>query len=254
MAGALKASAGAPQGGGERLIWMIAGTSALLAAVLVLWLFSRISPPPPTVTPARPAPAVGLTRLDSETTDKVMRDQVELFDPTPLFLPTRLNAQPHDLAAGVAREPGTAFATFEPKLMFDENTLVLGFPTVTAMPARPVEALAVGTPPRPLPGFGQVDLMAEPLPGRGGFVEVSAVGTGNPVLAQALFGVVPPAGDWEPLEFLVAVNTMGLVGPPELTRGSGSDAVDAYFRGFLVEKLRLGARLRPGFFRVCIGP
>jgi hypothetical protein len=250
-----KVFANGPQGGGERRIWALAGLGALLSAAFVLWLFSRASPPPLPAALPRRAPAVDLTRLDRRAVDDVVREQAELFDPTPLFLPTRLNAQPSHLAVGVALEPGTAFAAFEPQLIFDENSLTaLNFPSVVAMPARPVEALAVGMPPRPLLGFGRIDLMAEPLPARGGYLEVSEAGTGNPVLAQPLTELPPPAENWAPLEFLVAVNNMGLIDPPQLAHSSGSDAVDAYFRAFLTEKLRLGARLRPGFFRVCIGP
>jgi hypothetical protein len=247
MADVPKVSAGAPQGGGERRIWLIAGTVALLAAVFVLGLFSRISPPPPAATQPRPASAVALTASGAT-------DEAELLDPTPLFLPTRRNVQPQHLPVGVAREPGTAFATFDPKLLFGENVLALSFPAVVTTPARPVEALAVGTSPRPLLGLGRVDRTAEPLAARGGFAEVSAAGTGEPALAQALPGAVAPAGDWSPLEFLVAVNAMGLIGPPQLTHSSGNEAVDGYFRAFLAENFRLGSRLRPGVFRVCIGP
>jgi hypothetical protein len=254
MADAPRVSTGASRGGGERRIWMIAGAGALLAVVFVLGLFSRSPAPPPAGVLARPVPMIGLTRLDSGTADEEVREQAELFDPTPLFLPTRWNVQPQRLSVGVAREPGTAFAAFDPKLLFDRDTLALKFPAVVATPTRPVEALAVGTSPRPLMGLGRVDLTAEPLAARGGFAEVSAAGTGEPALAQALPGAAPPAGDWAPLEFLVGVNALGLVGPPQLMHSSGNEAVDGYFRAFLAENFRLGARLRPGFFHVRIGP
>jgi hypothetical protein len=249
MTDAPKVSAGAPQDGGERRIWLTAGAGALFAVGFVLWLFSRSPAPPQAAAPPRPVPAVGFG-----ATDEKEREQAELFDPTPLFLPTRWNVQPQHMPVGVAREPGTAFATFDPKLQFGENVLALNFPAVVATPARPVEALAVGTSPRPLLGLGRVDIAAEPLATRGGFAEVSEAGTGESVLAQALPGAVAPAGDWAPLEFLVAVNAMGLIGPPQLAHSSGNEAVDAYFRAFLAENFRLGARLRPGLFRVCIGP
>jgi hypothetical protein len=254
MTDAQKASAGMPQGGGERRIWLIAGAGALVVAVFVLWLFSRSSAPPEASGLSRPVPMVGLTRLNGGTTDQEVREQAELFDPTPLFLPTRWNVQPQRLPAGADRESGTAFAAFDPKLLFDKDTLVLSFPAAVATPTRPVEALSVGTIPRPLLGLGRVDLAVEPLPARGGFAEVSAAGTGEPVLAQALPGAAPPAGDWAPLEFLVGINAMGLVGPPQLIHSSGNEAVDGYFRAFLAGNFRLGARLRPGFFHVRIGP
>ncbi|HXB02921.1 MAG TPA: hypothetical protein VNV15_08910 [Opitutaceae bacterium] len=254
MAQTTKAYTGTPQGGGERRIWLIAGAGALSAMVLVLWLFSRSPAPPEAAGLSRPVPAVGLTRLDSGTTDVEVREQAELFDPTPLFLPTRWNVQPQGLPVGAARESGTAFAAFDPKLLFDKDTLALSFPAVVATPTRPVDALSVGTTPRPLLGLGRVDLATEPLAARGGFAEVSAAGTGEPVLAQALPGAAPPAGDWAPLEFLVGINAMGLVGPPQLMHSSGNEAVDGYFRAFLAGNFRLGARLRPGFFHVRIGP
>ena len=40
----------------------------------------------------------------------------------------------------------------------------------------------------------------------------------------------------------------------QLVHGSGRGEVDAYFRTFLVRNFRLGARLPPGFFRICVGP
>lgn len=252
MPGAPRVSAGGPQGGGERGIWLVAATGAVLAAVVIVWLFSR-TPVPPAGTPARPAPAVGLTRLDGSAADALVREQAELFDPTPLFLPTHWNAQPRGLPVDVAREPGAAFADFPSKLAFAESALALNLPTSVTMPVRPVEALGVGTPVRPLLGLGRVDLATEPLAARGGFVEVQSAGTGERILAQAL-AAAAPAGDWAPLEFLVAINASGLVGPPQLTRSSGSDLVDAYFRTFLVDNFRLGVRLPPGFFRVSVGP
>ncbi|MGA3006983.1 MAG: hypothetical protein ABSE59_03730 [Opitutaceae bacterium] len=254
MASLAKASTGVPPGRGERLIWLAAGLGALAAAALVLWLFSRAPALPPAAAPPRPAPAVGLTRLDNGTADAVTREQAELLDPTPLFLPTGLNAQPRRLPDGAAREPEVAFAAFVPRLLFDENALALKFPAIVAVPARPIEALTVGVSPRPVLGFGRVDLAVEPLSAQGGFAEVSAAATGQTVLAQSLTEAAPPAAGWAPLEFLVTVNSMGLVGPPELTRSSGNDSVDAYFRDFLADKIRLGARLQPGLFCVKIGP
>jgi hypothetical protein len=255
MTDAPKASAGALQGGAQPRIWLLAGAGALSMAVVVLWLFSRSPAPSQAVAPPRPVPTVGLTRLDSGTTGEEVREQAELFDPTPLFLPTRRNVQPQHLSVGVAREPETAFAAIEPKLLFGENALALRFPAAVATPVRPVDALAVGTSPRPLQGLGRVDLAAGPLAARGGFAEVSATGTGEPVLAQALpEAAAPVAGDWAPLEFLVAVNAMGLIGPPQLIHSSGNEAVDAYFGAYLAEKFQLGARLQPGFFHVRIGP
>ncbi|HZP60438.1 MAG TPA: hypothetical protein VFB27_08955 [Opitutaceae bacterium] len=245
-------SIGVRRGREERGLWLIAGAGALLALLFIGWLFSRTPVPPPPPATARPAPSVGVTRLN-ETTDAMLREQAELFDPKPLFLPTRWNVRPGRLT-GVAREPGdTVFENFRPQLAFSESTLSLDFSTVAPPPVRPIDALAVGTPRRPLLGFGRLDLPAEPLAPRGGFIEVRTAGGGEDVLATELTAA-PPGGDWAPLEFMAAVNTAGLVAPPQLVRSSGRDEVDAYFRTFLVRDFRLGARLPAGFFRIRIGP
>ncbi|HTQ31225.1 MAG TPA: hypothetical protein VMI53_08445 [Opitutaceae bacterium] len=253
MSETAKPFAGGRTGGGERSLWLVAGAGALLAVIFVAWLFSRTPVPPPSAGAPRPAPTVGVTRLDAAT-DAALREQAELFDPKPLFLPTHRNAQPRNLT-GVAPDPGdTVFENFPPILTFDQNGLALDFPAVIRAPARPIEALAVGLPPRPLLGFGRLDLATEPLAPRGGFVEVVAAGSGETILRGELPAAAPPGGDWAPLEFMAAVNAAGLVGPPQLAHSSGRDEVDAYFRTFLVQSFRLGARLPPGFFRVRVGP
>lgn len=252
MTETMRAAAGRRLGRGERSLWLIAGAGTLLALLLIGWLFSRSPAPPPPSAPVRSAPSLAVTRLDA-TTDAALREQAELFDPKPLFLPTRWNARPAKLT-GTAREPGdTVFENFKPRLTFPENALNLGFPSMATPPARPIDALAVGTPRRPLLGLGRLDLPVEPLEPRGGFVEVRTAGGGEDILTGEL-PATPPSGDWAPLEFVVAVNAAGLIAPPQLIRGSGRDEVDAYFRTFLARDFRLGSRLPAGFFRVRIGP
>lgn len=251
MAGMVKSVAGNRRG--ESGLWLTAGAGALLAVVFVIWLFSHTPALPPATVPPPPSVAMGMARLGDATTDPALRDEAELLDKKPLFLPTRWNAQPK--LTGMVRDPGnTVFENFAPKLTFSPNALALDFPPPVKTPASPADAFAVSLPPRPLLGFGRLDLAEEPLPERGGFLEVRVAGTGKLILASALTGAAPPAGDWAPLEFIMSVNAAGLVGPPQLARSSGRGEVDAYFRAFLDWNFRLGTRLPPGFFRVCIGP
>ena len=253
MAEAAKISAGKRQGRGERGIWLVAGVGALAAAFGLVCFFSR-APVTSTVAPLpRPAPAVGMVPLNAAATDVLTREKAELSDLTPLFLPTHWNAQPSHLPASA--DPGeTVFENFPPELIFDQTTLALNFPAMVSVPAQPIEALAMDTLPRPLLGFGRVDREAEPLPSRGGFLEVQAADTGETVLALPLTDAAPPADVWAPLDFLIAVDSAGLIGAPQLIHGSGRDDVDAYFQAFLVQNFRLGARLSPGFFRLRVGP
>ena len=66
----------------------------------------------------------------------------------------------------------------------------------------------------------------------------------------------PPANnrDWQPVEFLFAINAAGSVGRPMVTTSSQVPEVDAYFRDYLAKSFHLGERLAPGFYRVVVGP
>jgi hypothetical protein len=56
------------------------------------------------------------------------------------------------------------------------------------------------------------------------------------------------------MEFMAAVDASGLVGPLVLTVHSDVAEVDAYFGRYLAETFRIGQRLEPGFYRICVGP
>ena len=176
-------------------------------------------------------------------------------DPTPLFLPTEFNATEEAFTAGARRELSSAFRGFEPKLKYPETALDLRWPAVVELPQRSADAFETNKPARPFMGFGQADATVAPLSARKGFVEVVSAGDGELMLAQPLIGASPPAeGAWRPLQFLVAVDASGVVGPPVLTESSQVAAVDGYFQEYLLNVLHLGERLAPGFYRVGIGP
>ena len=69
--------------------------------------------------------------------------------------------------------------------------------------------------------------------------------------ASVLIGV---SDTWQPVEFMAAVDPSGLVGPLVRLVGSGVDAVDTAVKSMLVERLKVGQRLPPGFYRICVGP
>jgi len=177
-----------------------------------------------------------------------------LTDPTPLFLPTEWNAGQNALPANTQREPGGSFQGYPAKLAYAETELKLDLPSVVAMPARPADALATDRTGQSFLGLGQTDRGAGQLIERRAFIEILAAANGQRLLARPLADARPPDGDWQPMEFLVAVDPMGLVGPPTLTESSRVAAVDGYFQNYLVKTLHAGQRLAPGFYRICIGP
>ncbi len=229
--------------------WIIAAGGACLVLAGVALLFRapkdlRVQ----VIAPVRqPTTAVKLVNLK--------KNEAALTDPTPLFLPTEWNAGQNALPANARREPGSAFQGYPAKLKFAETELSLNFPAQVVVPARPVDALESTEPSQTFLGLETATQSLTQLAKRKAFVEILAAANGQLVMAQPLVDANPPGGTgWQPMEFLVAVDPMGLVGPPILTESSRVGAVDGYFKNYLVKTLRAGERLAPGFYRICVGP
>ena len=197
--------------------------------------------------------------------DVLFRQELELQDLRPLFLPTRFNATPP--------EPRVEAA----KSFLDNETLKLGFavaevglvedlPPVVTLNGKPLAVpvegratavdalLADGS--GPATGLGRGEAKVVPLSLRGGYVEAVAMNTGQRVLAQALPLESRPPGNkpWEPMELLAVVDAAGLTAPLVVTTSSRVEEVDSYFRTFLARNFRIGARLSPGFYRIVVAP
>ncbi len=238
--------------------WAVAGLGALGVLAAVLALFRRPAAPRGLV-PERAIAAqldTGLVRLrDNE--DGLLKEDANLRDPTPLFLPTRWNAAENALPPGARRLPGASIEGVDDraKLTFPDAELNLHLPAAVLTPRRPADAFATDKPSAPFGGFGETDARIAPLAGRAAFVEVVSAATGQLMMAEPLTDArVPPGGSWQPLEFLVAIDAAGIVRPPVLTESSRVPAVDAYFQQYLGGELHVGARLSPGLYRVCFGP
>jgi hypothetical protein len=232
---------------GPRYTWVLASVAGIGAILLAGLLFREPAPARPGRIPAPVRPSVGLAPADS-----VLTEEADLFDRTPLFLPTKWNSAEKELPS---RDPSGGFTGYPDKMFFTRDELDLGLPPPIAVPPRLADALGENPPGDPYLGIGRTGYSPVRLSTRSAYVEVAAAGTGQRVFARALDGAQPPGdGGWQPLEFLVAVDASGLVGPPVLTAPSGQENVDAYFRRYLSDVLRVGDRLTPGFYRIAVGP
>jgi hypothetical protein len=227
---------------GKPWIW-----AAISGVIVIVGFAYLVKVPEPMLLPPRPtAPSVGLV-------DPVVIMGTMLRDPKPLFLPTDFNSSRRDY---VPREPGGAFAGFTSKLTFSESELSLNLPPAAAVPASPAEALRGEPPGAPFLGFDRADPVMEPLSPRGAYVEIVEAGTGKTVFGRPVNDAHPPSSSvpWQPMEFIAAVDAVGLVGPVVPTTRSGISEVDAYFRRYLAETLGVGQRFPPGFYRIRVGP
>lgn len=234
-------------------MWLSATGGSLVVIFLLLSLF-RV--PADTLDTASRASANAVPRVElAAQEDELLIEEMALRDPTPLFLPTVWNAADDALAMNAPREPGGSFQDYAPFYTFSVTELNIKFPNTSKVPMRPLDALALDGASRSLFGFGQIDRKIEPLRPRRGFLEVVSASDGQILMRQPLTEGVPvDQGSWQPLEFLVAVNAAGVVGPPVLSESSRVGEVDSFFKEYLLKVLHIGERLAPGFYRISIGP
>ncbi len=221
----------------------------------LLWFFfNDVRLRPPQVLPVTAAVAPNITFV---TPTHDAHDKEGLFDLEPLFLPTTHNASVLSLPVQAIREPGSMSFLVPPKFVISESGGGISLADPIAVPAKPIEVLNLGEAPNPWPevGRGDVDIVA--LEHRLAYVEVDSAKNGKILISEAVFNDAvskPPTDDWAPMEFLVAIDTSGLVGEPVTTSSTTSDEVETFFRTFLTKQFQLGARLSPGFYTVRIGP
>jgi hypothetical protein len=203
---------------------------------------------------AAPVPPPFVKLVDGQgTTDRVLIERAEYFDPTPLFIPTDKNYGQGPLPAWVVPQPGQIFGDIPANLTVNENNLANYAGGYQSEAESLLDLLARGNE-APFAGFGRVDSPLHALPARAGFIEVKALSTGNLVISESIPDGALQRSDFVPVEFLTVVNSAGLVGEPMLTAGSGREEVDSAIRDFLVKTYRLGDRLAPGQYVVSVGP
>lgn len=243
----------------DRRTW---GAAVILAAVLVAGLVLLFRAPKRTIKAgegpesesAQVGVSMGLTRLDPAAGDVLLNEEATLFDPTPLFLPTEWNASHNTMPGNMMRDIGRTFEDYPPRLAFNEIGLDLRFPATVAVPARTTDALSMMGRQQPFSGMGRNDPVMAKMTNRGAKVEVMSVNDGRLTMDLVVPVEQLAQNVWQPLEFLLAVDAAGLIGPPVLMVRSSDEQLDGIFQDLLVKTLRMGERLPPGVYRICVGP
>jgi hypothetical protein len=270
----------AENGTKRRWAWACAGALLIAGGIAALFSVSVSRPPAQGIAAARPKPTIEVAERREKS---ALDDEATLLDPTALFQPTRWNTARMDVAPP---EPSSTFQSYRvpPKLGFADSDLKLGrvetvdrgakaapralrssleLPDPVVVPSKAADALDVGLAGSLAVGFGRTDRPLVALPVYGAQVEIVALNPGQIALTPRAMAEVqalaarasPPRGkSWSSVEFVAAVDAAGLVAPAAITRRSGFEDVDSYFQNFLVQTLRVGERLSPGFYRISVGP
>lgn len=249
-------------GGEGRGRWLVAAAVAVLvmaAFVSLAKLSPAPSPPAATANSDPLRPVVKIARPDNS--DTLLKEEAELRDLRPLFLPTERNAA----LAEPKLEPGRTVLDSEamkPSLAEADVQLGAELPPVATIGGKPVrqaaalDALGAESGDLGLLGFGRREPAIEPFRQRGAFVEVTAWSDGRRIRAEDLPDEARPANErpWSPLELMAVVDHAGLTTPLVVTEGSRVEEVDLHFKNYLTNSYRLGERLGPGIYRVVVAP
>jgi hypothetical protein len=244
--------------GAQNRTWWSIGIASVVVFVGILLLLSyRGSGDANGIETKRSLEAtkIVLTRLAQQEEGRVVAEESQFFDPTPLFLPTEWNSDQKPLPPSVLNDPGEMFARFPSKLQFAEDGVALKFKDPIQTPDKPSDTINVIENELAFRGMGRGDVEVGNLAARGGYLVVkSADGSKRAIVSQILADARPPMDNWKPMEFLAVVNRAGLVGSLSLIERSGFESVDLYFQNYLVQTFRLGEYLAPGFYRISVGP
>lgn len=241
---------------------LVAGAGAIFITVVLLILFRLPAPPVSLPAPNHiPAPKAVVKMAKAGDSNRLLQEEAELRDLRPLFLPTERNAALPDPRL----EPGRTF--------LDNETLKFSYPAAEANLSRDLPAVAtiaggsvsesiaanalgLGENELAVEGFGRGKVAVPVFKSRGGYVEVTDLKDGRKVWSEDLtVGAKPPSDkSWSPVEFIAAVDTVGLVSPLLVNEGSRVEEVDSHFRNYLARTYRIGDRLSPGFYRITVAP
>jgi hypothetical protein len=234
----------------------LAGFAAALVCVFLMAASVRINAPAGKAGFAITAPELVVTRVDRMSRTSETRDRLELLDPTPLFMPGSDSVAFNAPAPMGARPGGRVGELFESTLVFPDSGAgrpVLA-PSGPKSAQQAAEILGHG---RWFEGLARKDegvSTAVPRP-RVARMEIYREGESSPTAAidiDTMGGTVPAS--WRPVELSLVVNPAGMVARPAIVTGSGTEDMDQRVRSLVAEDTVLRIGLRPGLYRIWVGP
>jgi hypothetical protein len=233
--------------------------AAILVAVLVHGAALFLIDLPEDRDPAgqRRAAPVSFRTVDPEDGGRLLREQLEFSDTAPLYFPTGWNVANAENLRVPLKSPGDIFEPYKPRLGFSRveahRLVALPKAEITA----PTAALA-GFQPDATRLAGRIDRVETIPDERIALVEVFDMRDGGKVFETTVQEVVDGSAlatvDWKPAEWVILMDSVGLVGKGMMTRSSGSDTVDDELQSLVDNELDLDKQIIPGYYMVILGP
>ena len=248
-----------------RMAWLAPAGVAAGVGALMVWGAGVVHVPNAVgrgAADAEPAlPSLRITRLDALPPGGEARERLRLLDPTPLIMPGgRFGGVQFTPDGPEDRPGGAAGAAIPPALAFPDQrpTRDILRPRPPADAAEASEMLVAGRWFAGMARFGEA-----PGPGvdeaigqrAGGRLDVFSAGESRAMASAEL-----PADDllgaeaWRPIELSMVVSVAGPVTAPIIRTGSGSEEVDQRVRALLAREVLPRLALRPGSYRLVVGP
>jgi len=205
---------------------------------------------------AQPAAPAGMILADLSTGEEneALQAELSLKDPTPLFLPTAQNSGQVNALSAVDQAPGSSFDGFGAKLWYPVAANDLDLPDAVEVPADPLVAVDGLGEPLALGELSRVETVARALPPRQALLQVLSVTSGEVLHEVVLQGPAEAGPLNAPLEAVMTVNSTGLQLRPTVIESPVGATVELDQVDLWLKESRLESILRPGFYRILLGP
>ncbi len=185
----------------------------------------------------------------------VFKEQAELFDTAPLFLPTSRNHSSSIRKIRLQEEQSALFDSFPAQITLDRSEWdgVSWFDDPKVSDHRGTMGSEFWN---VFHRFGSSHRIEKGEDEGGSRMEVVSFGSGATLRNELLPKAIEEAGEgalWNPVTLRILIDRVGAIGEPLMVTSSGLDRVDEAVRVFLKHSATIRG-LRPGYYEIRVGP
>lgn len=234
--------------------WIAGLSGAIIAHLAVFWAVALVTPRKPAGTGPTKPQTMSVEYLDASS----VRQQLTLFDPRPLLIPTRWNVAGTQAISEIVQEERDIFEDYQPVFQSASGDFIATYGNrlgssddyaLTELPWSEPGFKGMGTRHTPPPAAQPDELeMAVIDPGTGNVVSRRTIALPE---ATALADSWP---DWRPVTYLATVEQSFLLGGMPVLSSSGYEEVDLRLEELVARRMMPLGGLPDGPYLVEVGP